>query len=146
MPRQHHHYGMNHADFITASTHRRARLFGSDRFRPHFTQTFGELHQEQNFRLLGWVLMPDHFHVLLWPSEQSDPSLTAHIEGYAMYAPPALTLAGVGHPIGAAEKSGLRARKPSRRPRHTQVLGEDQHEPKTRASLQTEPSEAKAVR
>ena len=74
MPRQRHYYGLNHLHFITASTYRRARLFDSDRFRSHYVQTLGELRQQQDFHLLGWVLMPDHFHLLLWPCAETNPS------------------------------------------------------------------------
>ena len=74
MPRQRHYYGLNHLHFVTASTYRRARLFDSDRFRTQFVQTLADLRQQQDFRLFGWVLMPEHFHLLLWPSEQTDPS------------------------------------------------------------------------
>ena len=74
MPRQRHYYGLNHLHFITASTYRRARLFDSDLFRSHFVQTLAQLRQQHNFRLLGWVLMPEHFHLLLWPSDESHPS------------------------------------------------------------------------
>ena len=67
MPRQRHPYGLNHLHFITASTYRRTRLFDSHRFRSHFVQTHDQLRGEQNFRLLGWVLMPEHFHLLICP-------------------------------------------------------------------------------
>ena len=26
------------------------------------------------FRIIGYVLMPEHFHILLWPSELANPS------------------------------------------------------------------------
>ncbi|MGH9357611.1 MAG: REP-associated tyrosine transposase [Terriglobia bacterium] len=69
MPRQRHYYGLNHSHFLTASTYRRARLFDSNRFRLHFVRTLCQLRQQQNFRIIRWVLMPEHFHLLLWPSE-----------------------------------------------------------------------------
>ena len=75
MPRQQHYYGLNHLHFLTASTYRRARLFDSNRFRVHFVRTLHQLRQQQNFRIIGWVLMPEHFHLLLWPSECADPSV-----------------------------------------------------------------------
>ena len=74
MPRQRHYYGLNHVHFLTASTYRRARLFDSDRFRRHFVQTLSQLREHQHFRILGWVLMPGHFHLLLWPSGNANPS------------------------------------------------------------------------
>lgn len=32
------------------------------------------LRVELCFRLIGYVLMPEHFHLLIWPSDLSDPS------------------------------------------------------------------------
>lgn len=76
MPRQRHYYGLNHLHFITASTYRRAKLFDSQRFRRHFIQTLAELRNELNFKIIGYVLMPEHFHLLIWPSQVADPSRT----------------------------------------------------------------------
>jgi putative transposase len=53
--------------FITSSTYRRAQLFESERFRQVFAEVLGTLRQEMGFRLIGWVLMPEHFHLLLKP-------------------------------------------------------------------------------
>jgi putative transposase len=74
MPRQQHHYGLNHLHFITASTYRRARLFDSGLFRRHFVATLAELRCDLNFKILGYVLMPEHFHLLIHPSAEADPS------------------------------------------------------------------------
>jgi len=59
MPRQQHYYGLNHLHFLTASTYRRSRLFDSNRFRLHFVRTLIQLCQQQDFRIIGWVLMPE---------------------------------------------------------------------------------------
>jgi len=53
--------------FITASTYRRAPLSLSDRFRHCFVQRLEEERQELHFLLVGWVLMPEHFHILIRP-------------------------------------------------------------------------------
>jgi putative transposase len=74
MFRQHHYYGLNHLHFLTASTYRRARLYDSDRFRLHFVSTLQELRGRLKFRILGYVLMPEHSHLLVWPSDQANPS------------------------------------------------------------------------
>ncbi|MGH9325286.1 MAG: transposase [Terriglobia bacterium] len=74
MPRQRHYYGLNHAHFLNASTYHRARLFDSDPFRLDFVRTLDKLRQQQDFRVFGWVLMPEHFPLLLWPSEPAHPS------------------------------------------------------------------------
>ncbi len=74
MFRQQHYYGYNHLHFLTANTYCRARLFDSDRFRRRFPQTLQELRGELSFRIIGHVLMPEHYHLLIWPCELANPS------------------------------------------------------------------------
>src|SRR5947208_9563960 len=57
--------------FITASTYRRAPLFLSSRFCRIFVAALEEDRREFEFRLLGWVPMPDHFHLLIRPEPAS---------------------------------------------------------------------------
>jgi putative transposase len=72
--RQRHYYGLNHLHYPTASTYRRARLFDAQRFRRHFVKTLGELRQALDFKIIGYVLMPEHFHLLIWSGERANPS------------------------------------------------------------------------
>ena len=74
MPEQRHYYGLNHLHFLTANVCRRACVFGSDRFQGHFVRTLNELRGELNFKIIGYVLMPEHCHLLIWPSEVAKPS------------------------------------------------------------------------
>lgn len=37
-------------------------------------KTLDELRLSLGFKLLGYVLMPEHFHLLVWPSERANPS------------------------------------------------------------------------
>jgi putative transposase len=74
MPQQHHFYGLNHLHYLTTSTYRRARLFDADRFKRNFITVLGGLRAELAFRIVGYVLMPEHFHLLLWPSDLAHPS------------------------------------------------------------------------
>ena len=67
MPFYKRHYSPGQLQFITTSTYRRAPLFLSERFRRGFVETLAELRKEMGFLLVGWVLMPDHFHLLLKP-------------------------------------------------------------------------------
>ncbi|MGH9432072.1 MAG: transposase [Terriglobia bacterium] len=69
MPRRSHYYGENHLHFLTANIYRRARIFDSDRFKLKFTQTLGDLRAQLGFRIVGYVLMPEHCHLLIWRSE-----------------------------------------------------------------------------
>jgi putative transposase len=60
-------YSPGQLQFLTTSTYRRAPLFLSDRFRGCFVQRLEEVRQEWHFLLIGWVLMPEHFHLLIKP-------------------------------------------------------------------------------
>jgi len=74
MVRQRHFYGLNHLHYLTTSTYRRVRLFDSDLFKHNFIAVLGDLRTELGFRIIGYVLMPEHFHLLLWPSDVANPS------------------------------------------------------------------------
>jgi len=65
MPFYHRVYSPGELQFITTSTYRRTPLFLSDRFR--LVQRLDEVRQEWHFLLIGGVLMPEHFHVLIKP-------------------------------------------------------------------------------
>ena len=67
MPHRKRHYDPGQLQFITASTHQRAPLFLSERFCRSFVETLAAVRQATKFLLIGWVLMPDHFHLLLKP-------------------------------------------------------------------------------
>ena len=58
--------------FITTSTYRRSRLFTCQRFCWAFVETLRQLRQETGFLLIGWVLMPEHFHLLIRPQPAAD--------------------------------------------------------------------------
>ena len=76
MPTFKRHFGPGQLQFLTSSTYRRARLFESDRMagaerssalRWTFVEVLGRLRTQMGFLLIGWVLMPDHFHLLIKP-------------------------------------------------------------------------------
>jgi len=73
MARQRHFYGLNHLYYLTTSTYRRARLFDSERFKRNFIKVLGDLRAELGFGIVGYVLMPEHFHLLIWPSDMANP-------------------------------------------------------------------------
>ncbi len=45
----------------------RARQFDSDRLRRQFVATLAGLRAELSFKIIGYVLMPEHFHALIRP-------------------------------------------------------------------------------
>ena len=64
-PLYHRHYTPGQSQFITTGVYRRVQLSRSDQLARHFVDVLRELHAEMKFVLIGWVLMPEHFHVLL---------------------------------------------------------------------------------
>ena len=67
MPSRGRYFPPGQLQFITDCTYRRTRLFDSQRFRCTFIEVLGGLRQERGFRLMGWVLMPEHYHLLFRP-------------------------------------------------------------------------------
>ncbi|MGO9273595.1 MAG: transposase, partial [Terriglobia bacterium] len=65
MPFYGRHFEPGELQFITTSTCRRLKLFDSDRFRRTFVEVLREVRQETGFLLIGWLLMPEHFHLLI---------------------------------------------------------------------------------
>ena len=53
--------------FITSSVYRRRKLCDSPRLRGVFVEVLRQLRQETGFLLIGWVLIPEHFHLLIKP-------------------------------------------------------------------------------
>jgi REP element-mobilizing transposase RayT len=74
VPKLQHYYGLNHLHYLTNSTYRRARLYDSERFRNQWVATLGDLRRELGFKIIGYVLMPEHFYALIWPAAQANPS------------------------------------------------------------------------
>jgi REP element-mobilizing transposase RayT len=67
-------YGENHPHFLTTRTYHPKPVFNSERFKREFVATLVEFRAELGFRLLSYVLMPEHFHLLIWSSDGADPS------------------------------------------------------------------------
>jgi putative transposase len=58
--------------FITTSTCRRTRIFTCQGFCRIFVETLRQVRRETGFLLIGWVLMPEHFHLLIKPEPAGD--------------------------------------------------------------------------
>jgi len=56
---------MKDTHYITAVTHNRVPVFNNEEACEIFFEQLREVKQLFPFRLLGYVLMPDHFHILL---------------------------------------------------------------------------------
>lgn len=67
-------YGDRHLHFITTSCHRRQRHFASPRRRDCFLRVLEEVRTKFRFRVVGYVVMPEHAHLLITEPEIGDPS------------------------------------------------------------------------
>jgi putative transposase len=63
-------YGFGHLHFITFSCYRRLPLLGTPRARDTFVQVLDNTRNKFGFRLVGYVVMPEHVHLLI-----SEPAL-----------------------------------------------------------------------
>ena len=68
------HYGQGDLHFVTFSCHRRRPYLGTARARNGFVKILGEVRLRFGFRLLGYVVMPEHVHLLMSEPKRGDPS------------------------------------------------------------------------
>jgi len=61
----------NRTFFVTASSSQRKAIFQSARMQHLFLDVLRHYRREDHFRLHAFVLMPNHFHLLITPTEKS---------------------------------------------------------------------------
>jgi putative transposase len=71
--RLHRTYGSHHLHFITCSCYRRLPLLGSERARDRFLSILEETRERYHFVVVGYVVMPEHFHLLISEPESKTP-------------------------------------------------------------------------
>ncbi len=67
-------YGQKHLHFVTCSCYRRLPLLGSVRARNAFVKVLGEVRSRFDFALVGYVVMPEHIHLLISEPTKGTPS------------------------------------------------------------------------
>jgi putative transposase len=67
-------YGVGHLHFITFSCYRRLPLLKTACERDIFVMELGKLRDEMGFHLIGYVVMPEHVHLLLSEPPRGTPS------------------------------------------------------------------------
>jgi len=67
-------YGKGHLHFITFSCYRRLPLLKTARARDIFVKELAKVRDEMGFRLTGYVVMPEHVHLLINEPKQGTPS------------------------------------------------------------------------
>jgi putative transposase len=71
-------YGQGHLYFITFSRYRRLPLLKSARARDVFARELARVRRLLGFRLIGYVVMPEHVHLLLSEPRRGTPSTVLH--------------------------------------------------------------------
>lgn len=65
--------------FITTSCYRRKPLLGSARARDIFVEVFEQVRRKYVFDVVGFVVMPEHVHLLISEPEKADPSVAMQV-------------------------------------------------------------------
>jgi putative transposase len=68
------HYGKGYLHFITFSCYHRLPLLKTAHARDTFVQELARVRNETGFRLLGYVVMPEHVHLLMSEPRTGTPS------------------------------------------------------------------------
>jgi len=67
-------YGQGHLHFLTFSCYRRRAYLGARRARDRFVKVLDQVRDGWQFELLGYVVMPEHVHLLISEPRKGDPS------------------------------------------------------------------------
>ena len=67
-------YGRGDLHFVTFSCYRRRSYLGTPRARHRFVQILDQVRTRHRFLLIGYVVMPEHIHLLLSEPKRGNPS------------------------------------------------------------------------
>src|SRR5712692_11223504 len=67
-------YGRGELHFVTFSCYGRLPLLGTARARNLFAKELGRVRKEYGFLLVGFVVMPNHVHLLIGEPKKATPS------------------------------------------------------------------------
>ena len=72
-------YGAHDLHFITCSCYRRRPLLGTAHRRDLLLELLEEVRRRHRFVVLGYVLMPEHFHLLISEPQMTTPSIVMQV-------------------------------------------------------------------
>ena len=78
-PRLRRRYGLGQLHFITCSCYRRMPLLGTERARHLFLKVLSEVRERYDFALIGYVVMPEHIHLLISEPNVGNPSTVMQV-------------------------------------------------------------------
>ena len=78
-------YGAGYLHFITTSCYQRLPLLGTPQNRDLFLEVLEQTRRRYRFVVVGYVVMPEHVHLLVSEPERGDPSLVMQVlkQGFA---------------------------------------------------------------
>src|SRR2546422_5404019 len=80
MPRRlHRYYGSGYLHFITSSCYQRRPLLNTPRRRTWFLEILEQVRRRYQFVVVGYVVMPEHFHLLISEPEKGTPSTVMQV-------------------------------------------------------------------
>jgi putative transposase len=68
-------YGKGELHFVTFSCYRRLPFLGSRDAKNQFVEELARVRREYGFRLIGYVVMPNHVHLLISEPKKATPSI-----------------------------------------------------------------------
>ena len=68
-------YGFHDYHCITCSCYQRKPFMGSAYARDVFVEVFDRVRARYRFEVLGYVVMPEHFHFMITEPDRADPSV-----------------------------------------------------------------------
>jgi putative transposase len=72
-------YGQGHLHFLTFSCYRRLPLLGTARARNAFVTALAKIRERYHFLPVGYVVMPEHVHLLISEAPKCTPSLVLKV-------------------------------------------------------------------
>ena len=72
-------YGLGDLHFITCSCYRRLPFFATDQARDSFLEILNDVRHRYDFALLGYVVMPEHIHLLISEPNRGNPSTVMRV-------------------------------------------------------------------
>jgi putative transposase len=75
----HRYYGTGYLHFITTSCYRRRALLDAPQSRDLFLEVMEQVRRRYRFVVVGYVVMPEHVHLLFSEPERGDPSVVMKV-------------------------------------------------------------------
>src|SRR5579872_5602108 len=75
----HRYYGAGYLHFITTSCYQRRALLGTPQNRDLFLEVLERVRRRLGFVVVGYVVMPEHVHLLISEPERGDPSVVMKV-------------------------------------------------------------------